>query len=308
MLTWPHLILQFFVVYALLQKARRERPIKLATLASRVEFWLSPLAQSYLLLIDVVPCSSLRMGNFGFAPLCLALLLFFAEQIIQNRKQSSLALQYAVSAERIRILQELHDGAGGHLVAALHLARREDVARQELIGLIEESLYDLRSVVDSLDMTGHDLLPLLANLRFRIEPRLKALGIELVWDIVKPLPEVECLTPQTTLNVLRIVQECINNAIQHAKAHAIRFEARAEGAALCIRISDDGCGFDLASTRSNTRGLSGMRMRAEFLQGSVCFHSDASGTTVELRVPLAQASHESKRLGECTLVLNKSTA
>jgi signal transduction histidine kinase len=182
-------------------------------------------------------------------------------------------------------------------VAALHLARREDVARHELVGLIEESLYDLRSVVDSLDLTGHDLLPLLANLRFRIEPRLKALGIELVWDIARPLPEVECLTPQTALNVLRIVQECINNVIQHSKAHVIRFEARAEGAALCIGISDDGCGFDLASVRSNARGLSGIRMRAEFLQGSVCVRSGASGTTVELRVPLAQASHERKRLG-----------
>jgi signal transduction histidine kinase len=101
---------------------------------------------------------------------------------------AALAQQGAVTAERGRILQEMHDGMGAHLTAALHLARRGEVARHELIGSIEESLQDLRSIIDSLDLSGGDLLPLLANLRFRLEPRLKTLGVELRIPLVLASP------------------------------------------------------------------------------------------------------------------------
>lgn len=293
LLTWPHLLLRFVVVYLLLQRAWRDRSFKLAVIAITSGIWLLSLVQSYVLLTEAMPWDQFRSSSLGIAPFCAVMLFVFAEQFILDRQQAALAQQHAITSERSRILQDMHDGMGAHLVAALHLARRGDVARHELIDSIEASLHDLRSIIDSLDVADDDLLPLLANLRFRVEPRLNALGIALAWDIATPFPELTGLTPQTALSVLRIVQESINNIIQHAKARVIRLVAQAEGSTLCIRISDDGCGFDASNAslaRNGGHGLAGMHARAEGLKGSVRILSGTEGTTVELRIPLMQGS------------------
>ncbi|WP_116137396.1 sensor histidine kinase [Trinickia diaoshuihuensis] len=286
MLTWPHLLLRFVAVYLILERAWRERSVVLAALAITGAIWLLSLAQSYLLLMEVFPWDHFRSSPSGSAPFGIVLIFYWAGQFILDRQQAAVAQQGAINAERGRILQEMHDGMGAHLTAALHLARRGEAAQQELIGSIEESLQDLRAIIDSLDLFDGNLLPLLANLRFRIEPRLKALGIQLTWDVATPFPRMTGLTPQSALSVLRIVQECINNVLKHAKARFIHFAAHPEGVQLCITVRDDGCGFDPSRTGTGGRGLNGMRVRAENLKGTLHIRSYDRGTTVELRIPL----------------------
>jgi signal transduction histidine kinase len=214
------------------------------------------------------------------------MLYFFAEHFIVEREQAARQQRDAIAAERGRILQDMHDGMGAQLITALRLARRGDVPREQLIGSIEESLQDMRLIVDSLDLTEHDLLPLLGNLRFRLEPRLAALGIRLEWQVT-PLPELPYLTPASALAVLRIAQEAINNAVQHANPEYIRISANAEADGIVIGIADNGPGFTPAMTSPSSRGLSGMYMRAERLGARLRLESDASGTRVTLLLPIA---------------------
>jgi len=192
-----------------------------------------------------------------------------------------------IARERSRLLHDLHDGMGSQLITALRMTRREEVPREEVARVIEDSLDDMRLIIDSLDLEERDLLPLLGNLRYRLEPRLHALGIALQWD-VEPLPELDYLTPETGLAVVRIVQEAVNNALRHASPHLIRVRARSDAQDIELSVSDDGHGFDtqLDKRDVNHRGLTGMRMRAHGLRGQLTIDSGSTGTRVTLRMPL----------------------
>lgn len=285
LITWPHIALRAVVVVLLLRRARLNRSWKYALLAITAGLWLITIAQSNLILMERLPWDSFRWSIAGALPFCVMLLFFFAGRFILDREEAVLQQRVAIVAERARILQDMHDGMGAHLITALHLARRSDVDRGDLARAIEESLQDLRLIIDSLDLTERDVLPLLGNLRFRLEPRLAALGIKLEWDVLPPLPTLNYLTPNSALAILRVVQEAINNAIRHAQPGMVRITARVEPRWVLIRVSDDGCGFVPEASHQGRRGLSGMQSRAASLGATLIVDSSQTGTCISLQLP-----------------------
>lgn len=290
LLTWPHIALRGLVVAFLLHRAWTERSAKFFALGTAAALWVAALVQANLLMHDLIPWDSLRWSIAGVLPFTMVLLYAFAERFILDREDSARAQRDAIAAERGRILQDMHDGMGAQLVTALRLARAPAGDRHELARAIEESLQDLRLIIDSLDFTEQDdLLPLLGNLRFRLEPRLEALGMRLAWDM-QPLSELSGLAPQAALSVLRIVQEALNNAVQHAGARCLEVSARRGDDAIVICIADDGRGFDPAArTAGSGRGLAGMRLRAARLGATLAVDSSAQGTVVALALPCPAA-------------------
>lgn len=68
------------------------------------------------------------------------------------------------------------------------------------------------------------------------------LGLE--WK-VDDLPDFPNMTPQDALNLQRIVQETLVNAVKHAKASKVSLIARMKVPnCLKIQVKDNGCGFD----------------------------------------------------------------
>lgn len=287
-IVWPLMVLRMTVAGLLLRRAWLDRSVKLGLLALTAGLWLVTTAQSLALPTDWFAWDTIRLSTVGVVPFCIVLLFLFAERFILDHEEAIEQQRAAVAAERGRILQDMHDGMGAHLITALRLARREDVDRVDLARSIEESLQDLRLIIDSLDLSDRDLLPLLGNLRFRLEPRLNALGIRLVWDVELPLPELDYLSPESALSILRVVQEAINNAIQHGRPATLRIAVRAEADRVLVEVSDDGIGFEPrpGSGSRGSRGLSGMRMRAEKLGAELVIASDSDGTRVSLRLPV----------------------
>lgn len=193
-----------------------------------------------------------------------------------------------LAAERTRLLHDLHDGLGSQLITALRMTRRDEVPREEVARVIEDSLEDMRLIIDSLDLEERDLLPLLGNLRYRLEPRLNAIGVALHWD-AEALPELEYLSPETGLAVVRIVQEAVNNAVRHGNARNVTVRVAAAAHAIELAVSDDGRGFDPGQAPRGgapQRGLAAMRHRARQLGGSLAVESGAGGTRVRLALPL----------------------
>ncbi|WP_116811077.1 sensor histidine kinase [Steroidobacter cummioxidans] len=287
LLAWPLVFLQMSVIAALLLSAWRRRSVKLLLLALSAAFWTTTVAQSLAILSEWLPWDSFRWSVSGALPFCIVLLFFFAERFILDREEAAREQRAAIASERGRILQDMHDGIGAQLITAKRLARRPDVDRDDLASMIEESLQDLRLIIDSLDLTERDLLPLLGNLRLRLQPRLATLGIRLEWD-VQPLPALTGLGPESALAILRIVQEAINNAVRHASPSCIRITVRADRQQAVIRISDDGRGFDAATIGPGRRGLTGMHLRAKKIGArlNVEGRSDSStGAQVTLAIP-----------------------
>lgn len=192
----------------------------------------------------------------------------------------------ATALERSRIMQDMHDGLGSQLVSSLVMARSGELNSQQTYELLRSCIDDLRLAIDSSHGTEDSLLLALGNLRFRMQPRLKAAGIALLWE-TQTLSNALPLRAHDQLPVLRIVQESLTNALKHAGAKTISLKASQTEAELSIRIEDDGHGFDVdpARAKATGKGLNSLDKRARVLGGRLHISSSAQGSVVWLVVP-----------------------
>jgi signal transduction histidine kinase len=99
------------------------------------------------------------------------------------------------------------------------------------------------------------------------------------------------------INIYRIVQEAINNAIKHAEASNIEIKLEtAHNGALQLMIKDDGRGMNIHEVdQTNHFGLLGMRERVQSFKGSFSVDSAVKtddnqvnkGTTININIPQA---------------------
>lgn len=95
------------------------------------------------------------------------------------------------------------------------------------------------------------------------------------------------LAPPAREALMRIVGEAVTNAARHGGAQRITLELD-ERPQLCVRISDDGVGFDTASLEqgSGRHGIMGMRDRAAEVDGNLRVQSrPGAGTIVTVMLP-----------------------
>ncbi|MDZ7938622.1 MAG: ATP-binding protein [Rhodoferax sp.] len=193
----------------------------------------------------------------------------------------------AAAVERSRIMQDMHDGLGSQLVSSLVMARAGELSSQQTYELLRSCIDDLRLAIDTSHSTEDSLQLALGNLRFRMQPRLKAAGINLHWDTQR-LSNPLRLRPQDQLSVLRIIQESLANALKHANAKTISVEASSTEAELVLCIQDDGQGFDVhaAKTQATGKGLHSLDKRARVLGAQLQITSSERGSAIGLRMPL----------------------
>jgi signal transduction histidine kinase len=189
----------------------------------------------------------------------------------------------ALVQERARLTRDLHDSLGMHLVSALRQVRRGHGEQAALAGTLQDCLDDLRVVIDSLDADERDPLVVLGTLRFRLAPRFEAMGVRLDWRIGTPGADWPSLEPGTTLELLRIVQEALTNALKHSGAEVVTLAVQADALALVVQVIDTGHGWPAESTEG--RGLRNMRSRAERIGGRWSMLCSAEGCTVRLELP-----------------------
>lgn len=204
----------------------------------------------------------------------------------QFQRVQALEREQVVARERERLMRDMHDGIGGHLVSTLALLEGGGQPKEVVAGAIRTALDDLRLMIDSLDPVDGDLAAVLAMFRDRIEPRLNAAGLRLVWNI-EELPSLPYLGPSSVLSILRMLQECVANTLKHAAARTLRVVAAVEPEedAVALRIEDDGRGFAPHAV-ARGRGIHNLERRAEALGGSLRFESSGQGTQVTLYLPL----------------------
>ena len=99
------------------------------------------------------------------------------------------------------------------------------------------------------------------------------------------------LPEEVELNIFRIAQEAVTNALKYAGASAIQIGLRVEHHRLELTVDDDGRGFDASGAfamRNGHYGLLGMRERAEHMGGLMELTTGPTGgTVVKVTVPLS---------------------
>lgn len=88
------------------------------------------------------------------------------------------------------------------------------------------------------------------------------------------------------LQLYRIAQEALNNAVKHANARNINVELLARGGSVKLKVSDDGKGTAQSKINHNGIGLHIMRYRADVIGATLEIHSErGKGTTVLCTLP-----------------------
>jgi signal transduction histidine kinase len=193
--------------------------------------------------------------------------------------------QQAVLLERQRLMREIHDGVGSQLVGLLNLVGRPGADPALMEAQVKLALDELRVAVDSLQPLEGDLTVVLATLRYRLQPRLEAAGLTLEWE-VDPLPPRADVTPQTAMQIQRILLEGFTNVLRHAQARRIRLEAHWHAGPperMEIVLADDGRGFAADGPPAGGQGLASMRSRAAAIGATLAVVS-APGEGTALRV------------------------
>ena len=192
----------------------------------------------------------------------------------------------AVSAERSRILKDMHDGVGAHLSSALRQLQApagQAVDLPMVTQTLRDSLDQLKLSIDAMQLQPGDVVGLLASLRFRMTPRLKAAGIDLVWDVPE-MPSWPMGTPPALRQLQYILFEALSNALQHAGATRLVLMARQTEGRLTLSLIDNGVGMPPGSEQG--QGLQGMVGRAAVIGGQLEFvRPTQGGLEVRLTLP-----------------------
>ena len=222
-----------------------------------------------------------------------------AEEVERGRSRSR-QISTAQETERLRIARDLHDGIGQKLTALKFGLESINLPEDSSVFPTVVRLRDLaKEIILSIRVATFNLSP----------PELSDYG--LVVALEKLCRELSRLTgerilfendgftarlpPDREVNIYRIVQEAVNNAIKYARANYILVRLSPGDDLFSITVTDDGEGFapeDQVEEVPQSGGGLGMRhmaSRVEDLNGRMFVRSDPeTGTKITINLPIEE--------------------
>ena len=198
------------------------------------------------------------------------------------------------ATERARLAREIHDGLAQDLwlakLAASKLARHPTLDAEaralcdELLRSIDSGLAEARTAVLAMRSDHEPTITLPELVERQVEEFSDRFGIRVDCRVsdVRPVP------PRVAIEMLRILQEALNNVRKHANARRTIVRVDDRRASIVLSVRDDGIGFDPTIVESGY-GRQSMHERAQSIGARLSVASaPGRGTTVTLRVPAAQ--------------------
>jgi two-component system sensor histidine kinase UhpB len=147
---------------------------------------------------------------------------------------------------------------------------------------------EIRLMIESDDAAGTTLETMLGVFEARVRPRVEDAGFYFGWQV--DVDDVGDLSPQAVLQVFRIMQEAVANALRHSGGDRIDVVlSGAEDAALVVTVADNGKGAGLGvksrKAGAGGHGMTNMRDRATSIGGRLDVDDTGPGLTITLRAP-----------------------
>jgi signal transduction histidine kinase/DNA-binding NarL/FixJ family response regulator len=203
----------------------------------------------------------------------------------------------AASAERDRLLGEVHDSLAQRLVSIrvyLDHAERDLAASTEVSAVLTQLRQASTAARDALAEARLTLLGL-ASSPLNGQTLEGALRSEAAWAQSMGGLEVRYVSAGTppvlderlSQEVLRVAREALTNIVRHAQARSVRLGLMYEPTAVTLLVQDDGQGFDPKAEWPGDRfGLRALSERARVLGATVDVDSLAGwGTRIRARFP-----------------------
>lgn len=220
-----------------------------------------------------------------------------AERKLEENRQLTHLIQRHIEEERRSLARELHDELGQYVTAiktfavAIGNKTREQMpdveSNAKTIVAAAEHIYDgMHNIIRQLRPGALDNLGLKETLRDAVaewqgqHPEMQ-FTLNLSGEL-GPLGEL------LSINLYRIVQEAVTNALRYSEATQVNIALLQDDSGdLNLTIEDNGVGMNLCNVdQSRHFGLLGMRERVEALHGQFALDSRLDeGTTIRVRVP-----------------------
>lgn len=195
--------------------------------------------------------------------------------------------------ERSRLAKDLHDGLGSMLsgVKISFSNMKENVIMDATnTHAFERSVDQLDKTITELRKIAHNLMPVALvkfGLRSAIKDFCESIRSSGNTDIIceqfgseRPLGNI------ADINVYRIIQELVNNAVLHGQAKQILVQLTKTDERVLITVEDNGNGFELNSLdKVSGIGMANIRSRVNYFNGRMDIESKPNeGTTVNIEL------------------------
>jgi signal transduction histidine kinase len=200
-------------------------------------------------------------------------------------------VERAAADERHRLLSELHDNLGQLLAGSTLLAALQERAIEKQAPALLDDARRLAELVAECGMICRDLShgraedfpDGLSGALSRLASGTTATGISCKLTAAAGV-DAALTTPQC-VELLRIAQEAVTNALKHANCRHIEIDVWISGAMIHLTVRDDGIGIAHAGLRDGI-GMRTMRFRAARLGGTLHLqYAKNVGTSVTISVP-----------------------
>jgi signal transduction histidine kinase len=223
------------------------------------------------------------------------------DEMAERRRLEAMVIR--LSDEQQRILgSELHDGLGQHLTSIglygaslaskLRTQRTAPVHEAErIVTLVQQAAEMTRSIARGLYPVALESAGLAAALHDLAE---RTRSLNRMDCIVRATPPAHAAEGDSlvAINLYRIAQEAINNALKYSQARHIWIDLECTEGTRRLTISDDGVGIAPEAIEHGTGlGLHSLRHRSRLLGGSCAIARNAhGGTTVAVSYPASVPS------------------
>lgn len=212
--------------------------------------------------------------------------------------------ELAVTRERNRLAQEIHDSLGHSMTGLImHLDFIEKVIEENPVKakevvlkcekLARQGMKEIRLAVHALreNELGDEFLRSLENL---IENLQTKNGLDISLNISK---EIETLSPNIKSVLYKNIQEALTNSIKHGRSKQISIRIRVENNIIEGIVQDDGMGSENVQIHN---GLRGMQERLQFFGGQINWESKADeGFRLSMKLPIGVNKYEENQSTDC---------
>lgn len=222
----------------------------------------------------------------------------FEEKMSQQKVISSQIIENQ-EKEQNRIAKDVHDGIGQMLTGLKFILESVDIKDidktaskiEHLKELTSNIIMGVRAATFNLtppELSDHGIVPAITKLTQELA---KLTGKNIV--LFNKTDFNQRLDSLVEINIYRITQEAINNAIKYADSKHILVSLSHSENILSIVVDDNGKGFDPSKIKNVMNGDGGMGMtfmreRIKFIDGRLFLNSEiGKGTRVTLNIPLS---------------------
>lgn len=200
--------------------------------------------------------------------------------------------------ERTRLAKDLHDGLGGMLSGikySLSNMKENLIMTPDNAQAFERSMDMLDSSIREMRRVAHNMMPEIL-VKYGLDTALKEYCSEMSRSGIININYQSVgmsnvnIEQITAVNIYRIIQELVNNAMKHAAAKNILVQVHAaeKEKLVTITVEDDGIGFDSNLVKQQSgMGWQNIQNRVEFLKGKTDLQSSPDkGTSVMIEIAI----------------------